>query len=107
MTMTVNGNPININAYDLTIYGQSEQSGSLNVPNPPSNVSGAIYGNKGSFIINGTGMLQMFDILGRNVFSKEDLPLTSHLSILTFKPGVYVLRLINGDTVRTQKIVVK
>jgi hypothetical protein len=34
-------------------------------------------------------------------------PLTSHLSILTFKPGVHVLRLINGDTVRTQKIVVK
>jgi hypothetical protein len=34
-------------------------------------------------------------------------PLTSNLSILTFKPGVYVLRLINGDTVRTQKIVVK
>lgn len=37
----------------MTIYGQSGQSGSLNVPNPPSNVSGAIYCNKGSFIING------------------------------------------------------
>lgn len=53
------------------------------------------------------GMLQVFDVLGRNVFSKEDLPLNAHLSTLTYKPGVYVLRLINGDTVRTQKIVVK
>ena len=50
-TMTVNSSTIN--AVDLTIYGQSEQSGSLNVSNPPSYVSGAIYCYPGSFIING------------------------------------------------------
>ena len=50
-TMTVNSSTIN--AVDLTIYGQSEQSGSLNVSNPPPYVSGAIYCYPGNFIING------------------------------------------------------
>ena len=51
-TMTVNSSTII--AEDLTIYGQSEQSGSLNVPTPPSYVTGAIYCYPGSsFIING------------------------------------------------------
>ena len=63
--------------------------------------------SNGELIINGTGTLQVFDVLGRNVFSKEDLPLNSHLSTLTFKAGVYVLRLINGTDVKTQKMVIR
>ena len=50
-TMTVNSSTII--AEDLTIYGQSEQSGSLNVPTPPSSANNAIYCFPGSFIING------------------------------------------------------
>ena len=50
-TMTVNSGTII--AEDLTIYGQSEQSGSLNVPTPPSSANNAIICDPGSFIING------------------------------------------------------
>ena len=62
--------------------------------------------SNGNIIINGTGTLQMFDILGRQVYSHES---NSAFSIQhsAFPAGVYVLRLINGDNVRTQKIVVK
>ena len=62
--------------------------------------------SNGEIIVNGTGTLQVIDILGRVIFTKELSPLTSHLSLLTFKPGVYVLRLI-GEQVKAQKIVVK
>ena len=58
-------------------------------------------------IIDGTGTLQVFDVLGRMLISKDLLSLTSHLSTLTFKPGVYVLRLCNGKDVKTQKIVIE
>jgi hypothetical protein len=62
--------------------------------------------SNGELIINGTGTLQVIDALGRLLISKNLSPLTSHLSLLTFKPGVYVLRLIDGENVKTQKIVI-
>jgi hypothetical protein len=51
----------------------------------------------GNLIIHGTGTLQVFDILGHQLLSKE-LPTAA---------GVYVLRLINGHDVKTQKIVIE
>ena len=56
----------------------------------------------GQLIVNGEGTLQIFDVLGHQLFAKQ-APLTSNLSPLT-SPGVYVLRLINGAEVKTQKI---
>jgi hypothetical protein len=61
--------------------------------------------SNGELIVNGTGTLQVIDALGRELVCKSLSPLTSHLSLLTFKPGVYVLRLIDGENVKTQKIV--
>jgi len=55
---------------------------------------------------SGTSILQIYDVLGRQVFSKELSTFNYQLSTANFLPGVYVLRLINGDSVRTQKIVV-
>ena len=63
--------------------------------------------SNGELLINGTGTLQVIDALGRTLVSKNLSTLTSHLSPLTFKPGVYVLRLINGERVKTQKIVIR
>ena len=55
----------------------------------------------------GTSILQIFDALGRQVFAEELSTVNCQLSTVNYLPGVYVLRLINGDSVRTQKIVVK
>ena len=63
--------------------------------------------SNGNIIVNGEGTLQIFDAMGRQLFSKELSTFNSHLSTLNYTPGVYVLRLINGEHVRTQKIVVE
>ena len=63
--------------------------------------------SNGNIIVNGEGTLQIFDAMGRQLFSKELSTFNSQLSTLNYTPGVYVLRLINGDDVRTQKIVVE
>lgn len=62
--------------------------------------------NNGQIIINGSGTLQVIDMLGRQLFSRE---LYSDFSLQSsdFNAGIYVLRLINGENVKTQKIVVK
>lgn len=62
--------------------------------------------SNGEIIVNGTGTLQVFDVLGHELFRKELSTLHSPLS--TFhSPGVYVLRLINGENVKNQKIIIK
>ena len=63
--------------------------------------------SNGNIIVNGEGTLQIFDAIGRQLFSKELSTFNSQLSTLNYTPGVYVLRLINGENVRTQKIVVE
>ena len=61
----------------------------------------------GNLIVNGEGTLQVFDVLGHQLVTKQLSTLNSQLSTLNYAPGVYVLRLINGENVRTQKIVVR
>ena len=60
-----------------------------------------------NIIVNGTGMLQVIDVLGRQCYAKELSTANCQLSTINFPAGVYVLRLIGGDVVRTQKIVVR
>ena len=61
--------------------------------------------SNGDIIINGKGLIQVVDVLGRTVLSKNLLNSTSHLSTLNLKSGVYVLRLVKGREVKTQKII--
>ena len=63
--------------------------------------------SNGQLIINGTGTLQVIDILGRQIFTKELSTINYQLSTDNFKPGVYVARLCNGGDAKTQKIVVE
>ena len=63
--------------------------------------------SNGNLIVNGEGTLQVIDIIGRTLFTKELSTFNSSLSTLNFTPGVYVLQLINGERVRTQKIVME
>jgi hypothetical protein len=72
--------------------------------NQNSNDNFAFFHN-GELIVNGEGTLQIFDVLGHEILCRHLSPFTSHLSPFT-SPGVYVLRLIDGQNVRTQKIVI-
>ena len=62
--------------------------------------------SNGEIIVNGTGTLQVIDMLGRQVYSREA---TSDFRLLTsdFSSAVYVLQLIQGSQVRNQKIIIK
>ncbi len=61
--------------------------------------------SNGQIIVNGQGTLQVIDVLGRIITNVE----TSYYGVSTkdMVPGVYVLRLINGSEVKTQKIVIE
>ena len=63
--------------------------------------------SNGNIIITGDvngATLQVIDVMGRVIVCRDA---ARHVSTNGMTPGVYVLRLINGDNVRTQKIVVK
>ena len=62
--------------------------------------------NNGSAIVDGEGTLQVVDMMGRVVVCR-DASNVSAISTSGMAPGVYVLRLINGDNVKTQKIVIR
>ena len=67
--------------------------------------------SNGSFVINnpstgsGPATLQVIDITGRIVKS-ESINGCANVNV-NAAPGVYMLRLVNGDNVKTQKVVVK
>ena len=69
--------------------------------------------SNGEIIVNGTGTLQVIDMLGHVLVSREvhSSLLTPNSSLLTphssLSTGVYVLRLVNGENVKTQKIVIE
>lgn len=57
----------------------------------------------GNLIVNGEGTLQMVDMTGRVILCRDA---KSCVSTNGMTPGLYVLRLINGKDVKTQKIVI-
>ena len=61
----------------------------------------------GEIIVNGEGTLQVVDMFGHILVSRLVNSDSCLLSSDSLSKGVYVLRLINGDQVRTQKIIVK
>ena len=62
--------------------------------------------SNGTIIINGTGVVEMIDILGRVVSTKELSTINCQLSTPA-SPGVYLLRLTSDNKVRTQKMIIK
>ena len=63
--------------------------------------------SNGEIIVKGEGTLQVIDMLGHILISRLIDSGSSLLSSDFLTNGVYVLRLINGEMVRTQKIIVK
>ena len=63
--------------------------------------------SNGSFVINNEGdaTLQVMDVTGRMI-SSETINGCANVNV-NAAPGVYMLRLINGDNVKVQKVVVK
>lgn len=60
--------------------------------------------NNGNIVVNGEGVLQVVDMTGRVVLSGDAI---HRVSTTGMTAGVYVLRLINGENVKTQKMVIE
>ena len=60
--------------------------------------------SNGNLIVNGEGILQVTDVTGRFLFTGNA---RRQVSTTGFTPGVYVLQLIDGKHIKTQKIVVE
>jgi hypothetical protein len=58
----------------------------------------------GQIVIVGDGLVQVIDLLGHTLVSKDN---AHRIPTAGMSPGVYVLRLINGEKTKTQKIVIK
>lgn len=63
------------------------------------------YQSGDELFISGDGTLQVFDVMGRFVMSKE-IHGSESVSVSAFETGVYMLRFV-GETVMTQKIVIR
>ncbi len=63
------------------------------------------YVDNGNIVVNGDGTLQVTDAMGRVVVTADGR--TRYVPTAGMASGVYVLRLINRDETRVQKIVVK
>ena len=61
--------------------------------------------NNGNLFINGEGTVQMIDMMGRVIVSVDGH--TRCVSTSGMTAGVYVLRLIDGNDVKTQKMVIR
>ena len=76
-----------------------------NNENGPSTGSGAFaFISNGNIVVNGEGTLQVLDVMGRVIVCRDAMHCVSTNGM---PAGVYVLRLINGNDVKTQKIVVR
>ena len=62
-------------------------------------------GNSWTISNNGNAILQVVDVTGRTI-SSETIEGSANVS-LNQTPGVYMLRLVNGDNVKVQKVVVR
>jgi hypothetical protein len=71
----------------------------------PSTGSGTFaFISNGNIIVNGEGVLQIVDVMGHIVVSTD---VARNVCTAGMTPGVYVLRLINGYDVKTQKIIIQ
>ena len=59
--------------------------------------------SNGEIIVNGEGTLQVMDMTGRVIRCTD---VARNISTLGMPTGVYVLRLVSGENVRTQKMVI-
>ena len=60
----------------------------------------------GELVVTGEGVLQVFDVTGRQVMSREVEGVQTTVSLPAAASGVYVLRLTNGSQSQVQKMVI-
>lgn len=65
--------------------------------------SNFVYVNNGELIINAKGSIQIIDMMGRVVLSEENG--MAHINVSGLKNSAYIVRCVNDDEVKIQKII--
>ena len=65
-----------------------------------------VYQSGSELIINGEGHLQIIDLMGRVIYNNEVANNNNRIDISRFNKGAYIIRMINEECVKTQKITV-
>jgi hypothetical protein len=64
------------------------------------------YQSGSELIVNGEGHLQIIDLMGRVIYSDDMENYNNRVDMTSFNKGAYIIRLINKESVKTQKITV-
>jgi hypothetical protein len=65
-----------------------------------------VYQSGSELIINGEGHLQIIDLMGRVIYNNEVVNDNNRIDISRFNKATYIIRMINEECVKTQKIMV-
>ena len=90
--------------FKLVFYANEDADDGNEVPFAFIDASGNIIVMDGPSTGSGTCTLQVIDVMGRVIVCRDAI---NRVSTSGMAPGVYVLRLINGDMVKTQKIIIQ
>lgn len=90
--------------FKLVFSASDDADGGNEVPFAFIDASDNIIVMNGPSTGSGTYTLQVIDVMGRVVVCRDAI---NRVSTLGMSPGVYVLRLINGNDVKTQKIIIQ
>ena len=70
------------------------------------NQSHFAYMSGNELIIEAQGLIQIFDVMGRIHYSDEMTDDKNRIDLSSYMSGTYMVRVVDGDNVRTEKIVV-
>ena len=65
-----------------------------------------IYKSGDDLVINAKGMVQIIDVMGRIVYSENIINGSHRINISNYNSATYIVRVVNANEVKTQKIVV-
>ena len=71
-----------------------------------SNDKGFVYQSGKELIVNGEGHLQIIDLMGRVIYSDDMENYNNRVDMTSFNKATYIIRMINEECVKTQKITV-
>ena len=72
----------------------------------PTDNSQFVYQSGEELIINAEGTIQIIDMMGRVVYSNEHSSSNNRINVAEFKDATYVVRVVNEEGVKVQKVVI-
>lgn len=96
--------------YEFSVYSSEEKHDRFTVKFRKKSIAennSFVYQSGEELIINAEGFVQIFDVMGRIIYSNNVSCDNNRINISNINSATYVIRLINGNEVKTQKVIVQ